>query len=501
MDQTTNITPSQRIQPLSPYQGGGQHQRLPFNQGQLLQGVISAKSGPNQFTIEIDGRQIQAESTAQLQVGQKLSLQVAALTPQVELHIVNSNTVNRLIGNTIHLIGQQAATFPVLADLAEISGQMPQLSTHSKETLRFYADSIAVRSPVAAQPPIQPSLTVQLLNRAAEAFAAPKDSDTGAQYKEISNLLQQLAQTASLSPETAERADSLAVIFSQAASLEASTGPLQAGMGSTAPGSADDTINLLNQLGKLHQNNPQVQDLIGRLMPLLTENASFPATHPLQQLVALLAKLDTELVAPQPLQGPQLREVVERLGINMEQLLANNSREKAVQTLKHALLELAQQLPAGDKSSLQADQIVKSMELYHLLQVRLAGESLIFMPLPLSFLDQGYLLIDADRSKNDQEKHDPSEKPLQHFELHLQLEGLGNLQIDFREKDGGVTLKFTAADAERAKFLAGFRGELDRWLTAANLESVQFLVGAREPVKSLLGKIMGDSTGIIDTNA
>jgi len=123
------------------------------------------------------------------------------------------------------------------------------------------------------------------------------------------------------------------------------------------------------------------------------------------------------------------------------------------------------------------------------------------MPLPLSFLDQGYLLIDADRSKNDQEKHDPSEKPLQHFELHLQLEGLGNLQIDFREKDGGVTLKFTAADAERAKFLAGFRGELDRWLTAANLESVQFLVGAREPVKSLLGKIMGDSTGIIDTNA
>jgi len=237
-------------------------------------------------------------------------------------------------------------------------------------------------------------------------------------------------------------------------------------------------------------------------MPLLAENAALPATHPLQQLVSFLLELDTEAVAPQPLQGRQLQEVVERLGINMEQLLTDNSREKAVQTLKHALLELAQQLPLGDKSSIKADQIVKSIELYHLLQVRLAGESLFFMPLPLSFLDQGYLLIDADQSGSEQEKNsDPSEKTVQHFELHLQLEGLGNLQIDFREKDGDVTLKFLAADAERAKFLAGFRSELEQWLTAANLDSVQFLVGAQEPVKSLLGKIMGGATGMIDTKA
>jgi hypothetical protein len=46
----------------------------------------------------------------------------------------------------------------------------------------------------------------------------------------------------------------------------------------------------------------------------------------------------------------------------------------------------------------QADQITRTIELYQLLQIRLASEALFFLPLPFSFLEQGFLLVDGDQS-------------------------------------------------------------------------------------------------------
>ena len=120
MEPTSATIPILRIQQLPAYQTGGQPQQSPFTQGQFLQGLISAKAGNNQFTIDIGGQQIQAESSAPLQVGQKLDLQVAALAPRVELRIL-SNPVNRLIGTSIHLIGQQA---PLLSELANLANEL-----------------------------------------------------------------------------------------------------------------------------------------------------------------------------------------------------------------------------------------------------------------------------------------------------------------------------------------------------------------------------------------
>jgi hypothetical protein len=62
-------------------------------------------------------------------------------------------------------------------------------------------------------------------------------------------------------------------------------------------------------------------------------------------------------------------------------------------------------------------------------------------------------------------------------------------------------LKFLAEDVERAKYIQGFRGELEQWLTAGRLDSVQFLVGAKEPTKLLLEKLVHGLTGMVDTTA
>jgi hypothetical protein len=470
----------------------------------VLQGTISAKNAANQFTVDIGGQQVLAESTAQLQIGQKLHLQVATLTPQVELQIVGLNTVDQKIGNAIHLIGEQSATLPSLTVLAEKSGSLPQLSSSSKETLQFYANSIAPRPGGGAVSLVQPQLAVQLLSKMIEALKAPQSPNSEPIYGEISSLLRQLPQTSSLSQETAIRAMDLANVFSQLATALSSAGiSVQTGLDATTMLPIADTANLLGQIAKLYQDNSQIQDLLSRLIPMLQENAALPASHPLLQLVTFLTQLKSETIESQPFQldGKQLQKITDRLGIDMEQLLADGNRDKAVQTLKFALLELSQQLPGGDKGTPQAVQITKSIELYQLLQIRLANESLSFIPLPFPFLNQGYLLIDDRSQRESPEKSGQSEKTAQLFELHLQLEGLGNLQIDIRQKDGGVTLKFLAEDSERAKFLASFRDELNHWLTMASLESAHFLVGAKEPTKSLLEKIVSGATGMVDTNA
>ena len=507
MDPINPISPTLQIQPLTAYQNSGQQQRLPFSftQGQVLQGMVSAHSGANQFTIDIGGHQILAESTAGLQVGQKLNLQVTTLVPQIELQIVNTPAVTRMIGNAIHLIGQQSVTMPGLTELAEKATLLPQLSTSSKETLQLYANSIANPSLESAPSIIATQLFVQLLNGTLEALTTPQGMSKDTLYAGIGNLLQQLLQTSAFTPESAAHATNLAPLFAQMSdpSSQASASLLTA-TDTSAFLSAGETISRLNAFGKLFQGNTQIQNLISQLIPFIQDDSALPAAHPLQQLLTLLNRLKSETVETQPLQvdGRQLEKIINRLGITMEQSLANGNQEKAVQTLKFALLELSQQLPAGEKGLPQTEQIAKTIELYQLLQIRLASESLVFIPLPFSFLNQGYLLVDADHSKNEPEAKTGKEgKTTKLYELHLQLEGLGNLQIDIRQQDGKLSLKFLTEDTQRAKFLASFRDQLGQWLTAASLESAQFLVGAKEPVKSLLEKIMSDATGMVDTKA
>jgi hypothetical protein len=336
------------IQPLVPsHLAGEQQQRPPFSPGQLVQGVITAKGDARQFTLDINGHKITAESSAQLQIGQKLNLQVASMAPRIELQIVSSNPTNRWLGNVLPLIGRQSQLFSGVTAFAGDPGLMSQLSTTAQETLRFYAQG-----------------------------------------------MQQ--------------------------------------------GAAE-----------------------GRFPPAF----------------------------------------LTRLGVNMEQLLAQDKPAEAAQTLKFALLELSQQTGTTDKSPLTADQLTKTLELYQLLQIRLANESLFFLPLPFSFLLQGYLLIDTDRSGKHAEGKQQSSDADHTVELHLRLEGLGNVDIQIQHKEDRVSLRFLAQDAEKAKFFAEFRQELEQWITHGSLDSVQFLVGAKEPVKTLLEKITKDGAGMIDTRA
>ena len=486
MEPTSAALPLLRVQQLPGYQTGGQ-QQAPFAQGQLLQGVISGRSATGQFTVDIGGRQLLAESSTPLQVGQRLDLQVASLFPRVELQIVR-NPVHQLIGSSIHLIGQQGTSLPELAGLADQALLLAQLSPAARETLQFYAAATTPATPSGGE---QAQLARQLLGRTLDLLTQSAGSEArNTLPAEIGALLRELAASPALGPEQAARAATLATLFADPAG--------QAVSGGTYLSAGIDAALLPSLLAGPQQQPPS--GLAASLLSLLRDQGQ--AGGPLTRLVALLADLEpaaatgAERLAAD---GGQLQEVLDRLGMNMERLLAEGRPEEAVRTLKFALLELGQQLPAGDRGPLPTDQLVRTIELYQLLQIRLAGESLFFLPLPFSFLDQGYLLVDSDQSRADAQKDGEPAAP--RYELHLQLEGLGNLQISILQQQGQLSLRFLAEDAERARFLSDSRGELAERLTGASLASVQFLVGAREPVSALLERIVRGVTGMVDTRA
>lgn len=491
MEPLTLIT---EIQPLSPTdpKSGSQHQRLPFAQGQLLQGVVSAHNGPQQFTIDIGGLQVAAESNAPLQVGQKLDLQVASLAPRVELQIAAPNSVNQRINASVHLLGQQATILPEILNLATEAQQLPHISPTAQETLQLFGDTLA-KTPGSGSATTLP-LIAQLLDKATMAASAANNASPPAgANNEIGSLLKQLAASPGLSPQLAAQATRLAAVFAPPADQEA--------IAHTALSGA--TARLLGQPEEAVPNAALLQTLFQQLTTTLQDNVPLPATHPLRQLLAFLGQMQGTSAdsANQP-SGPQLETIFNRLGMNLERLLASNNREEAVQTLKFALLELSQQAATTEKSTIQADQLTKTIELYQLLQIRLSGDAVLFQPLPFSFLQQGYLLVDADQTKDQGQDNDGKRsKTAPNVALHLQLEGLGNMEIDIRQDNDRIAVRFLTEDAERAHYMAGFRDELKQWLTAGSLESVQFLTGAKDPTKVLLEKLVHGVTGMIDARA
>ncbi len=479
---------------------GEQQQRLPFTQGQLLHGTITAKEGAHQFTLEINGQLLTAHTNANLQVGQRLNLQVSSLIPQIELQIVTSDPVNRHISTLLPLLGQQSLLATELADLGGNTELMQRLATTSQETLRLYTQDL---SQLTIQP--QTPQTLQrtegeaLLSRTVTALPSLPQRET---LQGMGDLFRQLARDPALAPNTALLALDLAELFTQAASKREPPSILQILNTATLPGDASvDT--LLNAMLEKIQRNPALNTpATAILLSMISKTQSLPAADRLLQLLTLLTPLEQgqSLSQPQGI-GQQLAEQLSRLGLDMERLLLEGKPEEAVRTLKFALLEASQSGIKEERYSISAERLVHNLELHQLLQLRLAGQSLFFLPLPFSFLQQGYLLIDRDQSGGQQEgSQEQSRQPIQTATLHLQLEGLGNLHIDISRSDDRITLKFLTENTEQAKFLAEFREELEFRLTGGTLVAAQFLVGAKEPVKALLARILGDNTGVIDTS-
>ncbi len=196
--------------------------------------------------------------------------------------------------------------------------------------------------------------------------------------------------------------------------------------------------------------------------------------------------------------GLILRQLIDNLGLNLEQLLARGDKNAAVHTLKAALLEIAHSFTAAGDIAETTHKILTTLELFQLAQLQTVNDNQLILPLPLPFIEQGYLLI--DQGDKDAESAD-SAGAENRFSLHLTVSALGNLQIDFLHNLEGLFIRFRAEDQEKADFIAGFAEDLKKVINDIPLINVSFSGDAPDPIQDLVRHLVPAGNQILDTRA
>ena len=193
--------------------------------------------------------------------------------------------------------------------------------------------------------------------------------------------------------------------------------------------------------------------------------------------------------------GSNLKQLLDRMGLSLETLLAGGNREAAGQTLKAALLEIAVLMKDGGDIADATNRLLGTLELYQLAHLRLASENLLIFPLPLPFLDNGYLLIEKEEKDiNDENK----EQPLR-FSLHLSLEPLGNIEIIFLHTEDGLYIRFACDSAKKKEFASAFQDELKEMISSTDLLGLSFTDTAGNPARNLIQQLAPDGKSMLDT--
>lgn len=459
-------------------------------------GRVDAQQAPQQFTLTVQGQQLLAESTAQLQVGQSIRAEVVALTPQLQLQLLPIDTITPRISTGVHLLSLQQEIATQLSVLDEqIQHQPSTLSSETRQALQTLSSNLMALPVVSSPlPPVAPLITHGLAILRSNSEALPTQ-----QLQEMATLVRQLADI--LPQPQSKQAAMLAERLAQDRpwpnlGIAATVMPATPSPAGTIPSWEELTRHL-------EQFLPGLQTLLQQLPHATQQPPDTPGGRLVQQLFNWLANLPASEMSSQvaPQLSTQLQQTTPLLGLHLEQLLAQEKTQAATQTAKFALMEFTQQSRIDDNSAAQAHSLLKSIELYQLLQIRLATEGTQFLPLPFSFLQQGFVLIDADSGKQASNPHESDTSKTSRLSLHLQLEGLGNLRVDIQQQGEAISLRFQAENLERAQFIGHHRQDLEQWLTSGKLQSVQFLAGAEEPIKTLLKQVVQGATGMVNTKA
>ncbi len=197
-----------------------------------------------------------------------------------------------------------------------------------------------------------------------------------------------------------------------------------------------------------------------------------------------------------PESGINLKQLLNTLGLSLEAILAGgNKQQNAGQTLKAALLEIAAQLKSGSELAEATNKLLGTLELYQLAQLRLANENIFIFPLPLPFLDHGYLLVD----KEDNKENDGDETSANRFSLHLSLEPFGDIEIIFLNTEEGLYIRFSCESKDKSDFASGFAEDLKKMISSSQVLGLSFTEGAGNPAQELIQQLIPDGESILDT--
>ena len=184
-----------------------------------------------------------------------------------------------------------------------------------------------------------------------------------------------------------------------------------------------------------------------------------------------------------------------RLGLDYEALLAQGQAAGAATTLKRLLEDARKSGSKPEESTCEKIEPFSGLfELWQLIRLKLAQQSVEFWPLPLPRVEQGLML--AERGEGAVPDDGGEDERSWRVTVHLQLSGLEPLQVDFLWERSGLFLRFYCATPAQARFLSERQAELRRFVTALPLKGAAFCVGALAPATVLAQLLAGD--GVLD---
>ncbi|MDK9706557.1 MAG: hypothetical protein OEL83_05860 [Desulforhopalus sp.] len=502
-----------------------------FSPGQMLRAMVVAENAANQFTLEAGGSRFVVQSKNPLSPGQSLNLQVLSTEPTIELQIT-ADATGRFLSRSLASTGgsQDLSQFFNLLQQTG-SAQLPNLSSSSLNALQQFAllqqqnvpgaeaaagqPAMTGRAPAAdSGPKLLQQIFAQLGVELEGLFAAGQGQSSLTSIKtalqDLSLLFQGQGQ---LSPTASAQLDQLSAPARQLFEIFSF---LQ--QNSTAgQGAKDAALNQLFQQFQLQSGSLLTADDAANALTTLKTglaelSAFFKAPEGLLQLFStndlqsgLLTRAQAEAILfPQgggvglPTSGGEkLQQLVGKLGLNLETLLAAGNKEEAVKTVKFALMELVQNFTGRGELAESGKQALSSLEFFQLAQLQTIRQDALVVPIPLPFLDQGYLVVEdyKDQSAGDgQAREMPS-----HFSLLLKLAPLGNLKIDFLSSGENTYIRFYCQSKEVSDFLAGFKEELEAALTGTTVRGVSFSQSSEDPLTAVLKRSMAGADSLVNT--
>lgn len=192
--------------------------------------------------------------------------------------------------------------------------------------------------------------------------------------------------------------------------------------------------------------------------------------------------------------GAILKQLIDRLGITFEALLARGNNKDASLTLKSALLEVAQIFKGAEQIAENTSRMLNTLELYQLAQLQLEKENFLIFPLPIPFLEKGYLLVE-DKNRGESGTTDEESR----FSLHLSLAGLGNLRIDILENPEGLYLRFISDSKEKLDFIHSFQEGLLKQVLTKEIANVSYSTEQLDPAADLLKILLPEGESLVNT--
>lgn len=461
---------------------------------QMIRATVE-EGGQEKALLQFGERKLWVESRVPLRAGERLSLQVIETHPELKLRILDSGLLERL-GRSLHLLGNRLDVARLAAALGQAATARPdtalnQLAAHLG---RDGATPLPGDSLKALAGQLGLALERQLLSGLPQQA---RDSLKNALLDVQGQLRQrQVELRAHLQPLATELARFPQLLAAgQAPGVELGNGGRQ-------------VVDALLMLARLQPTAGQAETAapaallgegLGRLLaPFVedTRDALARVAQVLAELPALAANPAAEAAVARELDGPQrdllatllrlIRRDASRLAGSEGPALAGKF---AAALEKEALGGLRQALEKSGEA-------LQQLELWQMCRARLAEIGVDFLPLPLAFLEQGYLV--ARRQGGEPDRGGEGEQGSHSLTLFLELEGLGPLQIDCLYQGGGLYLRFFCRDRQVAGFLAGGRDELARALGEETLRGAAFAAGAEEPAQALIRRLIPPMTSIVN---